>query len=190
MVKRILEAALLAAGEPLSLERLESLFDEQERPSREAIREALEAIGRDCGGRAIELTEVSSGFRLQIRAELAGWVCRLWEQRPTRYSRALLETLAIIAYRQPVSRGEIEDIRGVSVSSSTMKTLLDHQWVRIVGHRDAPGHPALYGTTRQFLDHFGLKSLAELPPLSQISEVSESDSQPADAFNAEDTGQA
>lgn len=189
MVKHILEAALLAAGEPLSLERLESLFDEQERPSREAIRQALEALGKDCEGRAIELKEVSSGFRFQIRAELGRWVCRLWEQRPSRYSRALLETLAIIAYRQPVSRGEIEDIRGVSMSSSTMKTLLDHQWIRVVGHRDAPGRPALYGTTRQFLDHFGLKSLAELPALAEISEMSEGASHPAELFNSADTGQ-
>jgi segregation and condensation protein B len=162
------EAALLAADEPLGVERLMSLFDQPEQPTAREVRAALDQIARDCGARGIELQEVASGFRFQVKQEVAPWVCRLWEQRPTRYSRALIETLSIIAYRQPVSRGEIEDIRGVTVSTAIVKTLLEHEWVRVVGHREAPGRPALYGTTRRFLDYFGLRSLDELPTLAEL----------------------
>jgi segregation and condensation protein B len=162
------EAALLAADEPLGVERLMSLFDLSEQPTAREVRAALDQIARDCAARGIELQEVASGFRFQVKQEVAPWVCRLWEQRPARYSRALLETLSIIAYRQPVSRGEIEDIRGVAVSTAIVKTLLEHEWVRVVGHREAPGRPALYGTTRRFLDYFGLRSLDELPTLTEL----------------------
>jgi segregation and condensation protein B len=167
-LKQVLEAALLAADEPLNVERLQSLFEAPERPSTQAVQTVLEELARECTGRGIELREVASGFRFQVKQEVAPWVCRLWEPRPARYSRALLETLSIIAYRQPVSRGEIEEIRGVTVSTAIIKTLLEHEWVRIVGHREAPGRPALYGTTRRFLDYFGLRSLDELPPLSEL----------------------
>lgn len=176
-LKNIIEAALFAAGGPLSLEKLESLFALDEQPGREAIRGALDALRADWELRGIELVEVASGFRFQVKAALAPWVARLWEERPSRYSRALLETLALIAYRQPITRAEIEDIRGVSVSSSIMKTLLEREWVRVVGHRDLPGRPALYATTRQFLDYFNLKSLDDLPTLSELKDL--------DSINAE-----
>jgi len=167
-LKNILEAALLAAGEPLSLDRLVGLFPEGERPEKEAVREALQALGEDCATRGIELKEVASGFRLQVKQELAPWVSRLYEERAPRYSRALLETLVLIAYRQPITRGEIEDIRGVTVSTNIIKTLQDREWIRVVGHREVPGKPALYGTTREFLDYFNLKSLGDLPSLAEI----------------------
>ena len=170
-LKTIIEAGLLAAGEPLSLERLLGLFPEEEQPDRDALRQALEDIAADCEGRSLELKEVGSGFRLQVRADLAPWVSRLWEERPARYSRALLETLALIAYRQPITRAEIEDIRGVSVSSSIVRTLQEREWVRVVGHRDVPGKPAMYATTRQFLDYFNLKSLDQLPPLAELRDI-------------------
>lgn len=169
-LKNIVEAALLAAGEPLSLERLLTLFAE-ESPGRDEIRETLDLLRRECEGRGIELVEVGSGFRFQVRQEYAPWLLRLWEERPTRNSRALLEVLALIAYRQPITRPEIEDIRGVAVSTTIIKTLQEREWVRIVGHRDVPGKPALYGTTRQFLDHFNLKSLDELPTLPAIRDL-------------------
>lgn len=170
-LKTIIEAGLLAAGEPLSLERLLGLFPEEEQPDRDTLRQALEDIAADCEGRSLELKEVGSGFRLQVRADLAPWVSRLWEERPARYSRALLETLALIAYRQPITRAEIEDIRGVSVSSSIVRTLQEREWVRVVGHRDVPGKPAMYATTRQFLDYFNLKSLDQLPPLAELRDI-------------------
>ncbi|MDR5900793.1 SMC-Scp complex subunit ScpB [Halomonas icarae] len=164
----ILEAALLAAGEPLAVERLEALFDDHERPPRRALREALERLrGRHERG-AMELIETASGYQLRIRPRLSPWVSRLWDERPQRYSRALLETLALIAYRQPVTRGDIEEVRGVSVSGSIMRTLLERGWVRVVGHRDVPGRPAVYATTRSFLDDFGLKTLDELPPMHEL----------------------
>ncbi len=180
-LKTILEAVLLAADEPLSLERLLDLFSEAEQPSREAIREALNVLAADCKGRGIELVEVASGFRLQVPATFAPWVSRLWEQRSASYSRALLETLALIAYRQPITRGEIEAVRGVSLSSSIMKTLQERDWIKVVGHREVPGRPALYATTRIFLDDFNLKHLSELPPLAAVRDLS--------AINAE-LGQA
>jgi segregation and condensation protein B len=164
-LKKVIEAALFAAGEPLSVDRLQGLFDPDDVPSTGAIRDTLAVLALDCEQRGIELTEVASGFRFQVKQELSRWVCRLWEERPVRYSRALLETLAIIAYRQPITRGEIEAIRGITVSTSMVRTLLDRQWIRVIGHREVPGRPALYATTREFLDYFNLKNLAELPPL-------------------------
>lgn len=167
-LKNILEAALLAAGEPLSLDRLLGLFADAERPEKEALRGALQALGEDCTTRGIELKEVASGFRLQVKRELAPWVSRLFDERAPRYTRALLETLVLIAYRQPITRGEIEDIRGVTVSTNIIRTLQEREWIRVVGHREVPGKPALYGTTREFLDYFNLKSLGELPSLAEI----------------------
>lgn len=169
-LKTVLEAALLAAGQALSLEKLGSLFGDPA-PSREELLEALMELGQDCATRGIELREVASGFRLQVRSDLAPWVARLWEEKPARYSRALLETLALIAYRQPISRAEIEEVRGVAVSTYIIKTLQDREWIRIVGHREVPGRPALYGTTRQFLDYFNLRGLEELPPLSAVRDL-------------------
>ncbi|WP_018718608.1 SMC-Scp complex subunit ScpB [Arhodomonas aquaeolei] len=167
-LRHILEAALLAANEPLSVERLRGLFADHEMPAPATVREALTGLAADYEGRGIELSEVASGYRIQVREDLAPWVSRLWEERPGRYSRALLETLAIIAYRQPISRGEIEEIRGVSVASSIMRTLQDRGWVRVLGHREMPGRPAVFGTTRAFLDYFNLKGLDELPTLMEL----------------------
>lgn len=170
-LKCILEGALLAAGETLNLDRFAALFDDHERPSPEAMRELLAELGEEYAGRGIELKEVASGFRIQVRKEYGHWVSRLWTEKPPRYSRALLETMALIAYRQPITRGEIEEIRGVTVSSDMIKSLLERDWVRIVGHRDVPGRPALYATTHDFLDYFDLKSLEELPTLSEIRDL-------------------
>jgi segregation and condensation protein B len=167
-LKNIVEAALLAAGEPLTLDRLQDLFPDSERPERAALRQALDDLAEDLAGRGIELKEVASGYRLQVRQDLAPWIVRLWEERPARYSRALLETLAIIAYRQPVTRAEIEEIRGVSIGTPIMRTLQEREWIRIVGHRDVPGRPAMFGTTRRFLDYFNLKGLDELPTLLEL----------------------
>ncbi|MEW6175753.1 MAG: SMC-Scp complex subunit ScpB [Pseudomonadota bacterium] len=167
----LLEAFLLASGKPLSLERLGELFEEHERPSSAQLKEALDVLDKSCKGRAFELKEVASGYRLQVRQRFSSWVGRLWEERPQRYSRALLETLALIAYRQPITRGEIEDIRGVAVNSQIVKTLQEREWIRVVGHRDVPGRPAMFATTRQFLDHFNLKNLDELPPLAVLREM-------------------
>ncbi|MCE8033403.1 MAG: SMC-Scp complex subunit ScpB [Halomonas sp.] len=169
----ILEAALLAAAEPLSLERLEGLFDDHERPQRRSLREALERVAARHDRGAMELIETASGYQLRIRPRLSPWVSRLWDERPQRYSRALLETLALIAYRQPVTRGDIEEVRGVAVSSSIMRTLAERGWIRVVGHRDVPGRPAVYATTRQFLDDFGLKTLDELPPMHELKGMAE-----------------
>jgi len=167
----LLEALLLASGKPMSIERMGELFDEAERPSAALLRKALDVLEKSCKGRAFELKEVASGYRLQVRGQFSPWVGRLWEERPQRYSRALLETLVLIAYRQPITRGEIEDIRGVAVNSQIVKTLLEREWVRVVGHRDVPGRPAMFATTRQFLDHFNLKNLDELPPLAVLREM-------------------
>jgi segregation and condensation protein B len=170
-LKQIVEAALLAAGRPLSLDQLLALFEEREQPEKKSLREVLTSLMEDYQGRGIEVVEVGSGFRIQVRAGLSSWVSRLWVERPPKYSRALLETLALIAYRQPITRGEIEDIRGVSVSSNIIKTLTEREWVRVVGHRDVPGKPALYATTKEFLDYFNLKSLNELPTLAEIRDL-------------------
>jgi len=171
-LKRIVEAALLAAERPLSLQELANLFDTQdERPDRGALRSALAELRADWAERAVELVEVASGFRFQVRKEYSPWVSRLWAERAPRYSRALLETLALIAYRQPITRGEIEDVRGVSLSTSIIRTLQEREWIRVVGHREVPGRPAMYGTTSAFLDHFSLKSLDELPPLIELQDI-------------------
>ncbi|MFD2643263.1 SMC-Scp complex subunit ScpB [Pseudomonas japonica] len=176
----LLEAFLLASGKPQSLERLFELFEEAERPESPVFKEALEILRESCEGRAFELKEVASGYRLQIREDYAPWVGRLWEERPQRYSRALLETLALIAYRQPITRGEIEDVRGVAVNSNIIKTLLEREWVRIVGYREVPGRPAMFATTKAFLDHFNLKSLDELPSLAELREMEPSPMAPVD----------
>ena len=170
-LKTIIEATLLAASRPLELDALAALFDEGAQPDHAALRAALAELEQDYAGRGIELREVGSGWRIQVRASFAPWVSRLWEEKPGRYSRALMETLAIIAYRQPITRGEIEDIRGVQVSTNIVKTLLEREWVRVVGQRDVPGRPSLYATTRQFLDYFGLRSLDDLPPLAEIRDL-------------------
>ncbi|MCG7870948.1 MAG: SMC-Scp complex subunit ScpB [Candidatus Thiodiazotropha lotti] len=170
-LKQIVEAALLAAGKPLSLDELIGLFAESEQPEKKSLREVLAELAEDYQGRGIEVTEIGSGFRIQVRAEFSPWVSKLWAERPPKYSRALLETLALIAYRQPITRGEIEDIRGVSVSTNIIKTLTEREWVRVVGHRDVPGKPALYATTKEFLDYFNLKSLNELPTLAEIRDL-------------------
>ena len=168
---QIIEGALLAAGKPLTVTQLAELFEEGERPSKDDIRAALEDVAARCEDRGFELKEVASGFRFQVRQNLGPWVARLWHERPPKYSRALLETLALIAYRQPITRGEIEEIRGVAVSSNIIKTLHEREWIRVVGHRDVPGRPAMYATTRQFLDYFNLKSLDQLPALAEIRDL-------------------
>lgn len=171
-VRNIIEAALLAAERPLNMDAFLALFETTEgRPGRDAIQEALDGLRRDYDERGIELAEVASGYRVQVRQAYARWIQRLWSERPVRYSRALLETLALIAYRQPITRGEIEDIRGVSVSSSIVRTLMEREWIHVVGHRDVPGRPAMYGTTRGFLDHFNLKSLGDLPSLAELQDL-------------------
>ncbi|WP_075880690.1 SMC-Scp complex subunit ScpB [Vreelandella massiliensis] len=178
----ILEAALLAAGEPLALERLETLFLDDECPPRSDIKQALSRLQRRHVSSALELIETASGYQLRIRPRLSPWVSRLWDERPQRYSRALLETLALIAYRQPVTRGDIEEVRGVSVSSSIVRTLMERGWIRVVGHRDVPGRPAVYATTRTFLDDFGLKTLEGLPPMHALTAQGEQDHEtPLDA---------
>jgi len=173
--KSILEAALMAAESPLNIERLRGLFaDEGEAaPGKEDLRGWLEELVADYAGRGVELREVAGGWRFQTRAECAPWVNRLWEERKPRYSRALLETLAIMAYRQPITRAEIEDIRGVAVSSGIIKTLHEREWIKVVGHRDVPGRPAIYATTREFLDYFNLSSLADLPTLAELRDIDE-----------------
>ena len=170
-LKQIIEAALMAAGQPLSIERMQALFEDGQQPERGDIRKVLELLRQECEGRSIELKEVASGFRYQVRQDYAPWIARLWEERPARYSRALMETLALIAYRQPITRPEIEDIRGVAVSTQIIKTLHEREWIRVVGHRDVPGKHAMYGTTHQFVDYFNLKSLDELPTLAEIRDL-------------------
>ena len=171
-LKNILEAVLLGADKPLSVIQMEALFElDEERPTRDEIRKALHEMTDDYETRAYELKQVASGFRLQVRQEFATWVGRLWEERPARYTRALLETMALIAYRQPITRGEIEEVRGVSVSSNIIKTLLERDWIKVLGHKDVPGKPSLYGTTREFLDYFNLKSLDQLPTLAEIKDL-------------------
>lgn len=170
-IKQVLEASLFAAGTALSVAQLSALFEPEERPHRRVLRTLMLELMAHYQNGGVQLVEVASGYRFQTRAELGEWVSRLWEERPQRYSRALLETLALIAYRQPITRGEIEDVRGVSVSSSIIKTLQEREWVRVVGHRDVPGRPAMYATTRQFLDYFGLRSLDQLPSLTDIRDL-------------------
>ena len=172
-VQNIVEAALLSAGRPLNIDQLRDLFEEHERPARQIMEHVLMLLDESCANRGFELRRVASGYRFQVRQDYAPWVGRLFEEKPQRYSRALLETLALIAYRQPITRGEIEDIRGVTVSSNIIRTLQEREWVRVVGHKDVPGRPAMYATTRQFLDYFNLTSLEELPPLAEIRDLEE-----------------
>lgn len=171
-LKNILEAILLAADRALTVIQFEALFElDEERPTRDEIRQALHEMAEDYVSRGYELKQVASGFRLQVKQEYATWVGRLWEEKPARYTRALLETMALIAYRQPITRGEIEEVRGVSVSSNIVKTLLERDWIKVLGHKDVPGKPTLYGTTKQFLDYFNLKSLDQLPTLAEIKDL-------------------
>jgi len=170
-IKHVLEAAMLASGGPLSLGDLGGLFGKRLRPDRGRLRNILELLAADYEGRGIELKEVASGYRIQIKSSMSDWLIPLWENRAPRYSRALLETLALIAYRQPITRGEIEEVRGVAVTTNIVRTLLERGWVNVVGHRDVPGKPAMLGTTREFLDYFGLKKLDDLPALSEFTEL-------------------
>ena len=170
-VKNVIEAAMLAAGRPLTMDELVSVFDERDGSNAEEVRVALAALTADYETRGLELLEVASGYRIQIKASVAQPVSRLWQERPAKYSRALLETLALVAYRQPITRGEIEQIRGVAVNPHIVKTLLERGWIRVVGHRDVPGKPELLGTTREFLDYFSLKKLDDLPTLAQLKEL-------------------
>ena len=170
-LKNVIEAALLAAGKPLDIEQLRELFEEYERPPAAEVRDALIALSADYEGRALELAQVASGWRAQVRAEYSAPVSRLWQERPGRYSRALLETLALIAYRQPITRAEIEDVRGVAVNPNIVRTLTERGWIRVVGHREVPGRPELLGTTREFLDYFGLASLDQLPTLAELKDM-------------------
>ncbi|WP_142806381.1 SMC-Scp complex subunit ScpB [Stenotrophomonas maltophilia] len=173
LINRIVEGALLASSQPLTLAQLKDLFPEEEPAPPGSIERALERLREACGGRGVELVEVASGFRYQVTGEVHGWISRLWTERKTRYTRATLETLALIAYRQPITRGEIEQVRGVAVSSNIIQALEEREWIRVVGHRDVPGKPALFGTTKGFLDYFGLKRLDELPPLSELKDLGE-----------------
>ncbi|MCD9086781.1 SMC-Scp complex subunit ScpB [Stenotrophomonas sp. SY1] len=173
LINRIVEGALLASNLPLTLAQLQGLFPEDEPAPPGSVERALELLREGCTGRGVELVEVASGFRYQITSEVHGWVSRLWTERKTRYTRATLETLALIAYRQPITRGEIEQVRGVAVSSNIIQALEEREWIRVIGHRDVPGKPALFGTTKGFLDYFGLKRLDELPPLSELRDIGE-----------------
>src|SRR5436190_24393906 len=171
-IKYVIEAALLAAGRPLTIERLSELFTAKSSAvDRATLKRVLDALAADYRGRGIELAEVSSGYRIQVKRALSDWLIPLWEEKAPRYTRALLETLALIAYRQPITRAEIEEVRGVVVSTNIVRTLLERNWIRVVGHRDVPGKPAMFGTTREFLDYFGLKELEELPPLAEIRDL-------------------
>jgi len=193
-LQQILEAALLAAGQPLSPVQLAALFNDEERPPKGEISRVLEQLGNDCAKRGVELRKVAGGYRLQVKQDLNEWVSRLWKERPPRYSRALLETIALIAYRQPITRGEIESVRGVSVSTNIIRTLQEREWIRVVGHRDVPGKPALFGTTSTFLDSFDLQNLDDLPTLAEIRDMEnlepelqfEAPSQPAALENMEE----
>lgn len=173
LLEQIIEGALLASGQTLSVDRIQSLFDEGLEPEKQRIQIILERISEKCENKGYELKKVATGYRFQVKQELGKWISRLWEEKPQRYSRALLETLAIIAYRQPVTRGEIEDIRGVAVSSHITKTLVEREWIQVVGHRDVPGRPAMYATTKMFLDYFNLENLEQLPTLEEIQEIAD-----------------
>ncbi|WP_372166080.1 SMC-Scp complex subunit ScpB [Xanthomonas axonopodis] len=177
LITRIIEAALLASSQPLTLAQLQGLFPEEEPAPPGSVERALELLREACAERGVELVEVASGFRFQVKADVHGWVARLWTERRTKYTRATLETLALIAYRQPITRGEIEQVRGVAVSSNIIQALEEREWIRVVGHRDVPGKPALFGTTKGFLDYFGLKRLDELPPLSELKDIAELEQQ-------------
>ena len=170
-LKNIIEAVLLAADKPLRLDGIIAVFDKADAPDRDAVRAIIDALKEEYRGRGIEIVQVATGYRMQVKKEMSGWVSRLWEEKPARYTRALLETLALIAYRQPITRGEIEAVRGVSLSSNIIRTLQEREWIRVLGRRDVPGKPAMYGTTRAFLDYFNLKSLDELPVLPPARDI-------------------
>jgi len=172
-LKNVIEAALLAAARPVSVSELQQIFDEQSRPTSKELRGILDALTADYEGRGVTIRETANGFRFQVRNEFSHEVSRLWPDRPKKYSRALLETLALIAYRQPITRAEIEHVRGVSVNPEIVKTLMERNWVRVVGHRDVPGHPELLGTTTEFLDYFSLKSIEDLPPLAELKSLTD-----------------
>ena len=169
-IKHFVEAALLSAGRPLNVDQLQNLFDGRSAPEKSEIREAIGTLNEEYAARGIVIAEVASGFRVQVKAAMADRLQKLWEERPPRYSRAMFETLALVAYRQPITRGEIEEVRGVSVSPNIVRTLMERDWVRVVGHRDVPGRPEMFGTTKAFLDHFGLKKLDDLPPLADLAD--------------------
>jgi segregation and condensation protein B len=171
LIRQIIEGAFLAAAKPLDTLSLEALFEDSERPPRDQILAAIEEIEDDCRDRGYELKRVASGWRFQVNQDLAPWICRLWEEKPKRYSRAMLETLALIAYRQPLTRGDIELVRGVAVSTDIIRALQERNWIAVVGHRDVPGRPALYATTKFFLDYFNLAALQDLPPLKEIKNL-------------------
>jgi segregation and condensation protein B len=173
LIKRIVEAAILAAPQPLTLAQIAALFGEDAPVGNNELQQAIESLQADCENRGVELVEVASGFRFQVKADVHAFVARLWTERQAKYTRATLETLALIAYRQPITRGEIEQIRGVGVNANTIKMLEEREWIRVVGHRDVPGRPELFGTTRTFLDYFGLKSLDALPPLAELKDIPE-----------------
>ncbi|MBV1912813.1 MAG: SMC-Scp complex subunit ScpB [Cycloclasticus sp.] len=170
-LKNIIEATLFAANEPLSIVELQGVFLLEDRPDKHVVRELIKEIQEDCLPRSIELVEVASGYRFQVKSIYSSWVARLWEEKPVKYGRALLETLAIIAYQQPATRGEIEDVRGVAVSTNIIRTLQEREWVRVIGHKEVPGRPALYATTKEFLDYFNLQTLADLPPLATLLDI-------------------
>lgn len=173
LIERIVEAAVLAAPQPISVAQLYALFPEDEPAPRGSVEQALMNLQEHCSDRGVQLVEVSSGWRYQVKPEVHGWVTRLWSERNTKYTRATLETLSLIAYRQPITRGEIEQIRGVAMNSNIIRMLEEREWIRVVGHRDVPGRPALFGTTRAFLDYFNLKSLDELPPLAELQDITD-----------------
>ena len=170
-ISQVIEAVLLSASRPIDVQEIERVFPEDEKPTREEIRQALQEIEEQCKDRGVELKKVSSGYRLQVRQSLSSYVAKLWEERPQRFSKATLETLALIAYRQPITRGEIEEIRGVTIGTQLMRGLMERGWVKIVGQRDVPGRPSLYSTTKEFLDYFGLQHLRELPELPELPEL-------------------
>src|SRR5579862_8340652 len=172
-IRNVIEAALLAAGKPLQLAEIGQLFDENSRPQVDDLRTAIDALAAEYSTRGVEVKETAAGFRIQVRREYAAEISRLWPERPARYSRALLETLALIAYRQPITRGEIELVRGVAVNPNIIKTLLERNWIRVIGTRDVPGRPEVLGTTHEFLDYFGLKKLEQLPPLAELKAFTE-----------------
>ena len=170
-LSQIIEALLLSASRPIDIQEIERVFDETERPSKDEIRYALNEIEEQCSNRGVELKKVSTGYRLQVRQDLSSYIAKLWEEKPPRFSKATLETLALIAYRQPITRGEIEEIRGVTIGTQLMRGLMDRGWVKIVGQRDVPGRPSLYSTTKEFLDYFGLQHLRELPDLPELPDL-------------------
>jgi segregation and condensation protein B len=184
-ISQVIEAVLLSASRPIDVQEIERVFPEDEKPTREEIRQALQEIEEQCKDRGVELKKVSSGYRLQVRQSLSSYVAKLWEERPQRFSKATLETLALIAYRQPITRGEIEEIRGVTIGTQLMRGLMERGWVKIVGQRDVPGRPSLYSTTKEFLDYFGLQHLRELPDLPDLPDLQSLDMElPLEADNS------